>query len=55
MSCVVIIWPRSLSKYFENTKRSGGGDVEKVKIKGEVTRIKIESAEGNYFSAFRTE
>ena len=53
-TCVVII--RGLSQnttedalvnYFENTKRSGGGDVEEVNIKGDWARIKFESAEGN--------
>ncbi|KAL9972369.1 hypothetical protein ACROYT_G018654 [Oculina patagonica] len=51
-TCVVII--RGLSEnttedgllnYFENTRRSGGGYVEEVNIKGDSARIKFESAE----------
>ena len=37
----------ALQNYFENTRRSGGGDVEEVDIKGDWARIKFESPEGN--------
>ena len=33
--------------YFENSRRSGGGAVEEVKIKGNVARVLFESTEGN--------
>ena len=33
--------------YFENSRRSGGGAVEEVKIKGNVVRVQFESSEGN--------
>ena len=33
--------------YFENSRRSGGGAVEEVKIKGNVARVLFESSEGN--------
>ena len=33
--------------YFENTRRSGGGAVEEVKIEGSVARVEFESSEGN--------
>ena len=33
--------------YFENSRRSGGGVVEEVKIKGNVARVLFESSEGN--------
>ena len=33
--------------YFENSRRSGGGAVEEVKIKGNVARVQFESSEGN--------
>ena len=33
--------------YFENSRRSGGGTVEEVKIKGNVARVRFESSEGN--------
>ena len=33
--------------YFENSRRSGGGAVEEVKIKGNVARVRFESSEGN--------
>ena len=36
----------ALLNYFENTRRSGGGPVEEVNIKGVCARIKFESAEG---------
>jgi len=38
-----------LQNYFENTRRSGGGDVEEVNIKGDWARIKFESAEGTVY------
>ena len=38
--------------YFENSRRSGGGVVEEVKIKGNVARVLFESSEGNCI-AFR--
>ena len=38
--------------YFENSRRSGGGVVEEVKIKGNVARVLFESSEGNC-KAFR--
>lgn len=53
-TCVVVI--RGLSQnttedailnYFENPRRSGGGPVEEVNIKGDLARIKFESVEGN--------
>ena len=53
-TCVVIIrglaqntTEDALQNYFENTKRSGGGDVEEVDMKGDWARIKFESPEGN--------
>lgn len=39
----------ALKNYFENTRRSGGGDVEEVSIKGYWARIKFESAEGTVY------
>jgi len=39
----------ALQNYFENTRRSGGGDVEEVNIKGDWARIKFESAEGTVY------
>ena len=36
-----------LWNYLENTRRSGGGPVEEVKITGNTARVKFESAEGN--------
>ena len=36
----------ALQNYFENTRRSGGGHVEKVDIKGDWAHIKFELAEG---------
>ena len=33
--------------YFENSRLSGGGAVEEVKIKGNVARVRFESSEGN--------
>ena len=38
--------------YFENSRRSGGGVVEEVKLKGNVARVLFESSEGNCI-AFR--
>ena len=38
--------------YFENTRRSGGGAVEEVKIEGSVARVKFESSEGNLVIMF---
>ena len=52
-----VVFIRGLSKnttedglwnYLENTRRSGGGPVEEVKITGNTARVKFESAEGNY-------
>ena len=37
-----------LLNYLENTRRSGGGPVEEVKITGDKARVKFESAEGNF-------
>ena len=37
-----------LLNYLENTRRSGGGPVEEVKITGNTARVKFESAEGNF-------
>ena len=37
-----------LWNYLENTRRSGGGPVEEVKITGDTARVKFESAEGNF-------
>ena len=37
-----------LLNYLENTRRSGGGPVEEVKITGDTARVKFESAEGNF-------
>ena len=36
-----------LWNYLENTRRSGGGPVEEIKITGDTARVKFESAEGN--------
>ena len=36
----------ALLNYFENSRRSGGGLVEEVNIKGDWARVKFESAEG---------
>ena len=38
--------------YFENSRRSGGGAVEEVKLKGNEARVLFESSEGNC-KAFR--
>ena len=37
-----------LWNYLENTRRSGGGPVEEVKITGDKARVKFQSAEGNF-------
>ena len=39
----------ALQNYFENTRRSGGGHVEEVNIKGDWARVKFESAEGTVY------
>ena len=41
----------ALQNYFENTRRSGGGDVEEVIIEGDWAHIKFESAEGTVYAA----
>ena len=52
-----VVFIRGLSKnttedglwnYLENTRRSGGGPVEELKITGNSARVKFESSEGNY-------
>ena len=40
----------ALQNYFENTRRSGGGHVEEVNMKGDWARIKFESAEGTVYA-----
>lgn len=40
----------ALQNYFENTRRSGGDNVEEVNIKGDWARIKFESAEGTVYA-----
>ena len=35
-----------LLNYLENTRRSGGGPVEELKITGKSARVKFESSEG---------
>ena len=35
-----------LCNYLENTRRSGGGPVEELKITGNLARVKFETAEG---------
>ena len=37
-----------LRNYLENTRRSGGGPVEELKITGNSARVKFESSGGNY-------
>ena len=37
-----------LWNYLENTRRSGGGPVEELKITGNSARVKFESSEGKY-------
>ena len=39
----------ALQNYFENTRRSGGGHVEEVNIKGDWARIEFESDEGTLY------
>ena len=58
-TCVIIVrgLPQSTTEdtvlnYFENTRRSGGGAVEEVKIEGSVARVKFESSEGNLVLIF---
>ena len=58
-TCVIIVrgLPQSTTEdtvlnYFENTRRSGGGAVEEVKIEGSVARVKFESSEGNLVVMF---
>ena len=36
--------------YFENTRRSGGGPVEEVKISENTAHVKFESSEGNFLN-----
>ena len=38
--------------YLENTRRSGGGPVEELKITGDTARVNFESAEGNFTFRF---
>lgn len=38
----------ALLNYFENTRRSGGGPVEEVKISENTAQVKFESSEGNF-------
>ena len=45
----------ALQNYFENTRRSGGGHVEEVNIKGDWARIKFESAEGTLYAVLACE
>ena len=45
----------ALLNYFENTRRSGGGHVEEVNIKGDWARIKFESAEGTVYAVLACE
>ena len=40
----------ALLNYFENTRRSGGGPVEKVKISENTAQVKFESSEGNFLN-----
>ena len=37
-----------LWNYLENTRRSGGGLVEELKITGNSARVKFETSEGNH-------
>ena len=41
----------ALLNYFENTRRSGGGPVEEVKIAENTAQVKFESSEGNFLNA----
>ena len=45
----------ALLNYFENTRRSGGGPVEEVNMKGDWARIKFESAEGTVYAILACE
>ena len=45
----------ALLHYFENARRSGGGQVEEVNIKGDWARIKFESAEGTVYAVLACE
>ena len=40
----------TLLNYFENTRRSGGGPVEEVKISENRAHVKFESSEGNFLN-----
>ena len=40
----------TLLNYFENTRRSGGGPVEEVKISENTAHVKFESSEGNFLN-----
>ena len=40
----------ALLNYFENTRRSGGGPVEEVKISENTAHVKFESSEGNFLN-----
>lgn len=40
----------ALLNYFENTRRSGGGPVEEVKISENTAQVKFESSEGNFLN-----
>ena len=40
----------TLLNYFENTRRSGGGPVEEVKISENTAQVKFESSEGNFLN-----
>ena len=40
----------ALLNYFENTRRSGGGPVEEVKIAENTAQVKFESSEGNFLN-----
>lgn len=58
-TCVIIVrgllqstTEDTVLNYFENTRRSGGGAVEEVKIEGSVARVKFESSEGNLVVMF---
>lgn len=41
-----------LCNYLENTRRSGGGPVQEVKITGNTARVKFESSRGNFTFRF---
>lgn len=44
----------SLLNYFENTRRSDGGQVEEVKITENTARVKFESSEGIFSCPYVT-